>query len=261
MIIGLEYHDVVAEGEWDSSGFPGPAAGSYKLSIERFKAHLDSLRDSGAEIGKSVRDAIATAAGRQVVLTFDDGGSSAAAIAALLDTRGWKAHLFVTTDRIGTPGFLKADDIRALHAGGHVIGAHSASHPTRMSVLTPAQQRAEWDRSLGALRDILGARIVVASVPGGYYSRAVAEVAAAAGIGVLFTSEPVTTPHQVGDCVVLGRYTLRQGDPAAYAARLAGDSGAARSGQWLKWNLKKAAKRLGGSAYLQLRNAVFGDRR
>lgn len=261
MIIGLEYHDVVNDGQWDSSGFPGPAAASYKLSTQRFAEHLDALGASGANVGDSVRGALSGGAGHRVLLTFDDGGSSAVDIARMLDARGWKAHLFVTTDRIGTPGFLAASDVRALHAAGHVIGSHSASHPTRMSALTPSEQRSEWERSLSVLRDVLGTRIVVGSVPGGYYSRAVAEAAAAAGIEVLFTSEPVTSPHQVGQCVVLGRFTLRQADAATYAARLVEVGGAARAGQWVRWNLKKVAKRVGGRAYLQVRNAVFGDRR
>ena len=35
-VISLEYHDVVPNDRWDDSGFPGPAAASYKLSTHRF---------------------------------------------------------------------------------------------------------------------------------------------------------------------------------------------------------------------------------
>src|SRR5262245_47304812 len=53
-------------------------------------------------------------------------------------------------------------------------------------------------KSRELLRDILGESVTVASVPGGYYGRAVAETAAEAGIRVLFNSEPTTRTQTVG---------------------------------------------------------------
>jgi hypothetical protein len=58
------------------------------------------------------RDRVSRLAGRAwtgtpVFLTFDDGGASALhPTADLLERRGWSGHFFVTTRRIGTPGFL-----------------------------------------------------------------------------------------------------------------------------------------------------------
>jgi len=77
---------------------------------------------------------------------------------------------------------LPAEQIRDLHQRGHIIGSHSCSHPKRMSFCSRAELLQEWGRSCEILAGILGAPVTVASVPGGFYSRAVAEAAAEAGI-------------------------------------------------------------------------------
>jgi peptidoglycan/xylan/chitin deacetylase (PgdA/CDA1 family) len=258
-IISLEYHDVVPQGSWETSGFPGPAAASYKLASNRFVDHLEALATATRPAGTTVQHALA-GAGDCVLLTFDDGGQSAVAIGAMLSERGWHAHIFMVSDRISTPGFLRREELRGLHADGHIIGSHSATHPTRMSHLSPSQLRSEWDRSVAELQDAIGAPVKVASVPGGYYSTSVAEAAAGAGIEVLFTSEPVTSITRVGSCHVMGRFTLRQAHPAEYVRRLTGASPLARGAQWLQWNTRKVGKRLGGSAYLRFREAHFRNR-
>lgn len=251
-VIALEYHDVVA-GDPDQSGFPGPAAATYKLAAETFEAHLEAIAGSGIAVG--VAAAPALAALRSVpVLTFDDGGASyASQTAGRLEAHGWRGHLYVTTDCIGTSGFLDGRALRDLHARGHAIGSHSCSHPTRMSACTRSQLRDEWTRSIATLSDLLGAPVSEASVPGGYFSRAVAEEAGRAGVKVLFTSEPTSRVVEIEGCAVLGRFTLRRWHDAAYVARLTGRSPTARAGQWLQWNGKKVAKALGGSLYLETR--------
>jgi len=85
----------------------------------------------------------------------------------------------------------------------------------------------------------------------------VAEAAAAAGLTTLFTSEPESTVKRVNGCAVIGRYTLRRGDPGTYAARLVGKMPLARSAQWCKWNAKKLAKAIGGKAYLRVRERIL----
>ena len=254
-IISLEYHDVVPNDRWDDSGFPGPAAASYKLSMTRFLEHLEGLAEVGPSVGPRVQQALAEQRDA-VLLTFDDGGSSAIAIGRQLGERSWCAHFFVATDRIGQSGFLKREEIAEL-SRQHVIGSHSASHPTRMSRLTDAELLEEWRRSIEVLEGIVQQRVTVASVPGGYYSPRVAETAAAAGLEVLFTSEPLIRIERVSACSVLGRYTLRRDHTAAYVRQLVGRAPVARAAQWLNWNLKKIGKRLAGDAYLRARERLL----
>ena len=266
-VIVLEYHDVVRDGGFSSSGFDEPGADSYKMTCENFDAHLAAVGAASANVGATVDAALSSAApiGSDRVVsalfTFDDGGVSALSeIAPRLEAHGWAGHFFVTTDRIGTRGFLSESDIRELGARGHVVGSHTCSHPVRMSACSPDRLAREWSDSVARLSDILGTEVTTASVPGGYHSQVVAETAASAGIRTLFTSEPTTRVAYVAGCAELGRYTLRRDDPASLAAALVGKARAARVRQWSVWNAKKVLKALGGEAYLKARALALGKR-
>lgn len=259
-LFALEYHDVVEVDDFNTSGFPGPAAASYKLPAPLFSAHLDALGHAPVQMLNDVRSPPGASPARRCALTFDDGGSSALrVIADLLEARSWRGHFFVTTDRIGTAGFLSAPEIAELSQRGHVVGSHSRTHPVRYSQLTEAAQRAEWRDSRATLEDITGAQIDVASVPGGYFDRSVARVAAESGIRWLFSSEPSHRVWLSGECHVIGRYTLRRSSPASMVEGLVGRSPVARSSQWLAWNLKKLAKVAAGDSYLRLRALLLGS--
>jgi peptidoglycan/xylan/chitin deacetylase (PgdA/CDA1 family) len=254
-LIALEYHDVVRDSAWDESGFPGASAATYKLPAHRFAAHLEALKRAGAAVGT---DTVASSP-PNVLLTFDDGGAGYVAHAAdLIERHGWRGFVFMTTGCIGKRGFLNGTELRALRDRGHVIGSHSRNHPARMSALAPDDIDAEWRTSLDDLEDVLGDRVTVASVPGGYHSRRVAELAARNGITRLFTSEPEVGAKDVGGCQVIGRFTLRTSHSPAYAASLVGASPLARTAQWAHWNAKKLAKAVGGTHYLRLRDRIFG---
>ena len=164
---------------------------------------------------------------------------------------------FITTDWVGTPTFLSADRVRQLHRRGHVIGSHSRSHPTRMAALSRAELDGEWSESIARLSDLMGEPVKTASVPGGYYSRQVAEAAAGAGIGVLFTSEPTSRSAVVDGCVVLGRYVVQRGMEPGWSGGFAAGSPAQCWRQGALWKAKRVAKTLGGSGYLKLRQAIL----
>jgi len=262
-VVALEYHDVVEQENWESSGFPGNSAASYKMDAVRFAQHLDAVAASEVPVLNDVRalsSAPVSSSDRSVLISFDDGGSSALhPTADILEEHGWRGHFLVTTGKIGTPGFLDQAAIVALHRRGHIIGSHTETHPARMSLVSPADQLVEWQISRAKLEAILGTAMEVASVPGGYFDRQVAEIAAAAGIRWLFTSEPESRVEMVDGCAVIGRYTLRRASPPAVARALVSAGPRARAGQWLAWNAKKLAKRVAGDTYLRLRASAFRE--
>lgn len=242
----LMYHDVVSAGMEDSSGFPGRDAAVYKVTPERFEAHMAALT-ANAPAGA---DAI----------TFDDGGVSALAAADILERFGRRGHFFITVNYISAPGFLDPAALRALDRRGHVVGSHSCSHPLRMGHLSAARLLEEWTTSRAALCDILGHDVQAASVPGGDFAPAVAAAAVEAGYTRLFTSEPVRRVHETGPLAIRGRFTINRWTGAATVAALA-------AGRWLPctrhallWNAKKIGKRIGGRRYLQARQRIFGSR-
>ena len=254
------YHDVTEPGDYDSSGFPGPAAGHYKLAWPDFEQHLKAIRGtlkSGPVTIFDLLDETAHQAG--ILLTFDDGGISTLRIAERLQEYGWRAHFFISTDYIGKPGFLKAEHIVELRRNGHVIGSHSCSHPRRMSSCSWDQLLTEWKQSADILAHIVAEPITVASVPGGNYSRKVAQAAAEAGMKVLFTSEPTVRPQVVDGCQVLGRYGIVRGMSAVSAANLAAGRWAPCVQQLVTWKMKMALKSIGGNYYERFRDLCFGE--
>lgn len=256
----LTYHDIAPRQERDAVGFPGALAGRYKLEPVAFEAHLDALAATGLEVGPLD----AGGSPPQVALTFDDGGSSALLAAEALERHGWRGQFFVTTGRIGTPGFLSAEELRELARRGHLIGSHSHTHPTYMGRLTREQLDREWSDSRDAIAEILGAPPRTASVPGGYLSRAVIDSAAAAGYGLLFTSEPtarVALGARAADegLAVRGRYTIWSTTPARVAAAYARGERLACGRLWLEWNAKKLAKSASPSVYDALRRIRAGS--
>lgn len=251
----LLYHDVVESADWESSGFTGPGTAKYKLSRSEFEAHLAAIakmRDTPSSTAHEL--ASARDENLRFLLTFDDGGESAATrTAELLEIHGWRGHFFVTASQIGKKGFLSAEQIRWLRKKGHVIGSHSFSHPVRMSHCSKEELTNEWTRSIKILSDILGEQVDTASVPGGYYSNRVGETAAAAGVRVLFNSEPTTVVRAVLGCIVVGRYNIFRGMPPGISGELVSPHSRARKRQWLYWNFKKIAKRAAGRPYLAAR--------
>lgn len=250
----LMYHDVVDAPDPDASGFPGAAAATFKVEAAMFERQLEAIEHRAGAPATHLLDSAVTPVGGGWLLTFDDGGVSAVThVADRLEARRWHGTFFITTDRIGTPGFLTVAQVRDLAARGHVIGSHSRSHPRSMSSCPRDVVRAEWRESVGALTEMLGEPVVHASVPNGEFNRMVGEEAAAAGIRVLFTSDPTRSRFLLDGCLIVGRYNVRStSSPDWVAAVAAGDRGA-RYAQWLGWKLKGFAKGISPDLYQSLR--------
>ncbi len=252
--ITLLYHDVIDPARSRASGFTSADAEIYKLSPADFEKHLEAIAAGGNPPVHTVTEILnANSASTPVLLTFDDGGASALATADMLDRRGWKGHFFITTDRIGTPGFVDRAAVRDLHARGHVVGSHSCSHPPRISHLDDIQLNREWSESVQVLEDILGEKVETASVPGGFYSERVANFARRSGIRVLFNSEPSARVQRNGEFVVLGRFGLQRDSPPERARSFASGDAALLAREAAFWNAKKILKRAGGEQWLAFR--------
>ena len=202
LIASFGYHDVTDDPT--QSGFQRDGALPYKLGVRLFCDHLDRVaQDRSSAL---VTEIDLTKSGRQVLLTFDDGGKSALRAAAELSRRGWRGHFFITTSLIGGRTFLDPGEIRQLRADGHLIGSHSHTHPDIYRELDRERMLVEWRQSSDILAQILGEPCLAGAVPGGEISGDVLRSAGAAGLRYLFTSEPCLTPRVVGGCWILGRY-------------------------------------------------------
>lgn len=257
----LMYHDVVPTHDPERSGFRGAGSNVYKLAPAAFDAHLEALARAFGHGPRVLTGTEPLLTRMPLMLTFDDGGVSAIEeIAPRLEARGWRGHFFITTDRIGTRGFLSAAQIRELHRRGHAIGSHSHTHPLIMTALSAAEIRREWRTSVVRLEEILGRPTRIAAVPGGYTNGLVARIAAEEGIRFLFTSEPRVRLVRVHDSQMLGRFTVKQRTSASAAVALAGHSKTSQVLQWLRWNGLKAAKKGLGPIYPAVRSALLAGR-
>lgn len=250
------YHDICEDSS--ASGFAGADAALYKISSVEFSSHLEAISVKIKEKPTLVTDWNNDASA--VFITFDDGGNSALKAAEVLENKGWYGHFFITTGRIGMENFVSRDEIIQLHRRGHVVGSHSDSHPLRMASLSREEIFNEWRVSIEKLAEILGEKIMVASVPGGFYSKEVAECAETNGIEFLFNSEPTTALRRIGNCWVLGRYAVQNWMKASEISAIANGDLPPRLKQILIWNLKKPLKRVGGETFLKLRKFLINQK-
>jgi peptidoglycan/xylan/chitin deacetylase (PgdA/CDA1 family) len=239
----LMYHDIVASAGEEPSGFPGRDAALYKVTRELFDEHLRTIAK--------------TAPRTDVLITLDDGGASALMAADRLERQGFTGHFFITTNYIGTPGFVDERDIGELRRRGHTVGSHSCSHPLRMGHCSWPQLLDEWTRSRQTLEDILGEPVRVASVPGGDFAPQVAEAAARAGFTTLFTSEPTRERQSASGLTLIGRYTIQRLTTAKTIAGLVSGARLPCAREAIVWNAKKISKRLGGEQYLKVRKLLL----
>jgi len=253
----LIYHDVVAIAERDRVGFPGRLAGRYKHTPEQFGEHLSAIAQTGRPVGLWPADGCAA---DRVVLTFDDGGASALAIADGLEAHGWRGHFFITTQRIGEQGFLGADGVRELAARGHDVGSHSHTHPPYIGRLPPSAAEREWTESREILTGVLGDAPDTAAVPGGQLGPSLLGAVRAAGYTTLMTSEPIVRHRRVDGLQVVGRFTIWDSTPPQTAAAYAREERAARARLWAQWRLKRLANNLSPRAYDALRRVRAGGR-
>jgi len=260
-MISLMYHDAIEGRANESSGFHWPDAASYKLEAGVFDQHLQAIARV-CEPPTIVSDILSAGPKPQRstgewMITFDDGGVSAYAhIAERLEELGWRGHFFIATDYIGAEGFMDRAQIRELRRRGHAIGSHSCSHPLRMASCGRRQIEREWSVSVDLLSNLLGERTDLASIPGGQYSRQVAEAAAQAGVRALFTSEPTVRRRQIAGCLTLGRYAIQRWTAPRTAAAIASGKIFPRARQTLLWQAKKMTKTIGGEYYLKFREAL-----
>ena len=146
-------------------------------------------------------------------LTFDDGFEDNGVLPEL----GEPATVFVVSGWLGQPHptapqarVLTAEELRALHAAGIEIGAHTVSHPD-LSALTYEEAFEELAQSKHELERVLGTPVDVAAYPYGRASADTIRAARASGFrAVCATSGRGSwdTPHHLPRQDMTNRSTL-----------------------------------------------------
>jgi peptidoglycan/xylan/chitin deacetylase (PgdA/CDA1 family) len=154
------YHDV-----FPSTTSSGGGSERFAVPLASFEAMLDAIKAFG-RTGCSLEKALQVEA-RRVAISFDDGTRSQLdhAVPALIE-RGMTATFFVTTDWVGSPGFMTWPELRQIASCGMSVQSHTRSHPF-LSELRDADVRSELAGSKAALDHELGQDTTQISLPGG----------------------------------------------------------------------------------------------
>ena len=168
--IGLIFHGI---------GMPGrvlePGEAPYWISVARLDAILDQVQ--------------AAAHADRIRLSFDDGNASDHDIALpRLRVRGLSADFFVLSARVGQPGSLSVEQIRALAAAGMGIGSHGIAHRDWRRI-GAADLEAEVTGSRTAIEAILGRPVTTAGIPFGSYDARVLAALRRAGYEAACSSD------------------------------------------------------------------------
>ncbi len=185
----LNYHSVGVQDE-------------FAVSDAAFAQQLDWLSASGVKT-LALHDALAPHE-RAVVLTFDDGKADALThVLPALRKRGMRAVFFIPTGRIGTPGFLTWDGVRALAAAGMEIGSHGVSH-ARLADLPDERMREELVQSKRTLEAELHAPVDLLAYPYNSVRRRIRSAAEEAGYRIAVAG----VEHGGSDRLALLRTTI-----------------------------------------------------
>ena len=238
-MVYLMYHDLVKADD-SNSGFQNTTAFQYKVDVDVFEETLRQLK--GRE---------------EVTFTFDDGGVSfLTEVAPLLEKYGRRGIFFISTEYIGTSGFLTREQVEELERRGHTIGSHSHSHPDNIAVLKPTEIDTEWGQSCKILEAILGHSIEMASIPNGYASETVKAAAMKAGITELYTSEPTTRSKSANGQKLYGRYVVHRDMTAEDVVLLVTDRSRQRK-VYCRWYILELAKRVLGTNYNRIKGKLI----
>lgn len=177
-------------------------------SVER---ELESGEDAvwiSRERFTTVLDAVA---GRDDIhITFDDGNRSDVihALPALRE-RGLTATFFVVAGRLDAPGFLSADDVRALAHEGMTIGSHGMRHRPWRDLDASALDD-ELVAAKLALEKVVDLPVTTAACPFGAYGRRSLAALRRAGYAHVYTSDRGPTS---GDAWLQARTTITEAGP------------------------------------------------
>jgi peptidoglycan/xylan/chitin deacetylase (PgdA/CDA1 family) len=169
-----------------------PGEQQYWVDRDSFLAILDELHDRV-----------------DVRLSFDDGNASDVDVALpALAERGMEADFFVLAGRLGEPGSVDSDGMRAMLAQGMTIGTHGMNHrPWRG--LSDRDRRVELLDARQAIAEASGATVDTVALPFGQYDRRVLAALRDLDYRVVYSSD--ARPARAG-AWFQPRYTVRAGD-------------------------------------------------
>jgi peptidoglycan/xylan/chitin deacetylase (PgdA/CDA1 family) len=252
-VVVLMYHGL-------DPGLPtDPAVRVYTLDPRTFADQLDLLQADGRRVVSLAEAAEGRAPHGSVVLTFDDGWATDRSVALpQIVARGMTATFFLSPARIGLPGYLTWDAVRALAGAGMTIGTHGLDH-TLLDGVGDAELERQLGESKRVLEERLGREVETASLPGGAGGRRALRAARRLGYRFVAGSRPGAIRKAVP--ALLPRVAIRAATTAPRFRALAGGRRRAlleEAGRHQATAFARAV--LGRAAYERLKKIVLAVR-
>jgi peptidoglycan/xylan/chitin deacetylase (PgdA/CDA1 family) len=164
----------------------------YNITQENFIDQMNYLRKNGfntitiADLLKSERDDDLPP--KPIMLTFDDGHiSHYDTVMPILKENRFTGVFFLVSNDIGKEYRVTWDQVKALREWGMEIGSHGVNHDI-INKYSFQNLIIELKASKIELEDTLGEKILAFSIPRGFYSPKISNVARGMGYKLVFTS-------------------------------------------------------------------------
>ena len=142
----------------------------YDIAFSIFCQQLDLI--NSLRLGSKINSGVLLQRQIKLMLTFDDGTEDHIEIARLLKDYQMPAVFFVSSGKLGRPGYLSREEVLEISRMGHYIGSHTVSHPI-LTKLSELEMQKEIVGSKERLEEIIGQKILWFAPPGGIYNEAV----------------------------------------------------------------------------------------
>lgn len=234
----------------------------YAIGKEDFERQLAYLADEGysAVPLDSLSAPRQQSPGKRVLITFDDGNYSDYSIALpLLKRYGLTATFFVTTGRVGSDRYLDWTHLKEMSSAGMSIQSHGMTHSFLSGMSRDALYR-ELKGSKEVIEEKINEPVYFLSLPGGFCSRTVLNLAQETGYRGVCTSEPGLNREDAfrRDFMVLRRFVITRNTTfKGFEDIVRGDARRVsfhRAEYYLKQGMKRV---LGGKAYYAIWSRYF----
>jgi len=228
----------------------------YAVSPTAFAAHIEAIL-AGNRTALTISQLADVLAGTgssyqgYVAVTFDDGYAETLDAVQSLTALGLSATVYVTTGRIGAPGMLTSDQVKALMDMRSVeVGAHTVSHPYLDELRRP-EVEAEIVNSRDALR-ALGVPVRTFAYPHGAYDSTVRAAVIKAGFSSAAAVKNALS-HEHDDPWAIARYTVSRDTSLEQVTHLLEGRGAPLAWEQERWRTlayrlaRRAARRVRAS--------------
>jgi peptidoglycan/xylan/chitin deacetylase (PgdA/CDA1 family) len=185
--------------------------GKYAISVKEFDRQMRYLKNNNynsINVQTMLSSDIRTNKGKLIAISFDDGHYSSYRHAfPILQKYDFSGIFFITIDFIGKAGYVSWHDLSEMKCNGMAIESHSMTHPI-MPDLNKSDLKSELKNSKFYLEKYLNCNVKLISIPGGFFSTDLVEMAKRENYKGICTSAPGSNKTNKNRFQVFNRFMI-----------------------------------------------------